>query len=118
MNLPLSPARWARRSWLRPFCWRSMRRRCPRNFRTWGTARSATTTPHLLDGIASRQSLTRLRRPGHDGEHERSRAAHHRVHAAGGAARIVAGRAGARVVAHAAFQDEDLLLAEVAMPGN
>src|SRR6266851_1681885 len=48
MNLPLTDERSPSCSWLRPRCFRSSRSRWPRNFRTWGTARSLMQLAHAI----------------------------------------------------------------------
>src|SRR4051812_14816495 len=128
MNLPERPERSPRRSWLSARCLRSARRRCPRNFLTCLTARSPMvvypSTFRVLvipgspggGGRGASRFGDGLGAAGHDREYECTLDAEHRVHAARWAPRVVARRAGARIVGDAALDDEDLLVAEVSVP--
>src|SRR5436190_4378883 len=124
MNFPESPARSPSRSWLSSRCLRRARRRCPRNFLTCLTARSvmagwASSLGHTLSDFGGvMQHLHGLRATGHDREHQRPLAARHAVDAAGRSPRVAAPSARAGVVGHAALEDEDLLVPEVAVAGD
>src|SRR5437764_1339385 len=121
MNFPEGPARSPSRSWLSSRCLRRARRRCPRNFLTCLTARSvmagwASSLGHTLSDFGGvMQHLHGLRATGHDREHQRPLAAGHAVDAAGRSPRVAAPSARAGVVGHAALEDEDLLVPEVAV---
>src|SRR5260370_12394031 len=121
MNFPERLARSPSRSWRSSRCWRSARRRCPRNFLTCLTARSvmgAFLRPYIRRFVGAMQPLDGLGATRHDREDEGALAARHAVDAAGRAPRVGALHARAAVVRHAALEDEDLLVTQVALAGG